>query len=197
MDLNTVVPIGLKPTVRTLSWEEYRQFAPPDSGDCIVSMYFCEAEVQKMNRLRDGEIVWSGAWAWLSEQEAMNCARAESFKDGITAGRNLFYRIDDSTKNLRRALTDTPEADPSSHPIDPVIERHVEQGNNCLIATFDPLDGKLSQFRIQGHYLRWWHIGGPMTRESARNEITRTMEEHKISPENLDYIETLQPKVVV
>ncbi len=196
MDLNTIVPIGLKPTVAAQSWEEYKQFDLPGRGNCLLSWYFCEAQVQRMIRMQDGEILWSGEWAWLTKQEAMNCARAEAFKDGITEGRNLFFEIEDSAANLRQVMNHNPEAERTSQAMDSVIERHIDDGDNSLIAHFDPHNGELKKYRVCDHYLLWWYTFRPLTRENARTAIAKTLEDYDISPEDLEYIEVLHPKKV-
>ena len=90
----SVTALARKPVIRNVNGSEILgelQASERQDEKRLVSVYIPDAGAHIMYESVNNKMRWQGAWAPISKQDAIECAREHAYNNGVAAQDNLFY----------------------------------------------------------------------------------------------------------
>ncbi len=158
----------------------------------LVSVWLPDAGAHIMYESVNNKLCWQGAWAPITKQDAIECAREHAYDNGIAAQDNLFYIPQGFDRGKSGYVWGDVDAGSDCLDIE-ALAKYQDRGDDCLIVFYDPVGQEVQQYRVCNGLLEWWHKGSPHTLEAAKHMANREREERELTFEQLHFINVTTP----
>ena len=186
----TVTALARKPVIRNVNGSDI--LSELQDGECtdekhLVSVYIPDAGAHIMYVGEGNKMRWQGAWAPITKQDAIECAREQAYNMGVAAQDNLLYIPQGFERGESGYLW--ADVDAGSECLDiEALARYQDDGDDCLLVLYSPVGQEIQQYRVCNGVCQWWYKASPYTLEGAKHIANREREERGLTFEQLHFI---------
>lgn len=192
----SVTSLARKPKVRRIASAailDELQELDGKTGTRLVSIYLPDAEAHIMYLSVNNKMRWHGAWAPITKQDAIECARETAYEKGVAAENNLFYIPQGFDRGESGYLPCDVDAGTECVDID-ALAAYQDRGDDCLLVLYSPARAELQKYRLRDGLCEWWHKSSPHTLADAKRIANRTRREYRLTLDQLHYLEVTTPQ---
>jgi hypothetical protein len=186
----TVTALARKPVIRNVEGSDILselQASERQDETRLISVYIPDAGAHIMYESVNNKMRWQGAWAPISRQDAIECAREHAYNNGVAAQDNLLYIPQGFNRGASGYVWGDVDAGSDCLSIE-ALARYQDNGNDCLVVLYSPVAQEVQQYRLCNGLCEWWHKASPYTLEAAKHMANREREERGLTFEQLHFV---------